>query len=285
MSKKKSNSPMRGAALVLAAFAFIIIIIYVFFIMKDPDLHSGDTGGTSEMTSFTPGAGTPVPDTQEPEPLSATPMPGLSRQVSALSVAETGDVIFVAAATGEGAKCDFYAFQKDGGRWTVALETTGFIGREGVSYGERQEGDYTTPGGVFSMGECFGILPAPGKMTLDYTKVDSDCYWDGDNSSETYNQMVRKSQMPEDWDDGASEHLTDYIEQYKYCMNIGFNTDPAVPGRGFAIFLHCTKEGMEQTAGCVAIPPKDMVRCLEMATENTYIVILQDIGDLENIEK
>lgn len=285
MHMKKSNNGMRGAALVLAAFAVVIVIIYIFFIMKDPDLHSGDTGGNSEMASLTPEESTPVPATQEPETLSATPQPGLSRQVAELSVAESADVIFVAAATGEEAKCDFYAFQKDGGRWTVALETSGFIGREGINYGERHENDYTTPGGIFSLGECFGILPAPGKMTLAYTKVDNDCYWDGDNNSETYNQMVRKSQMSDDWDDEVSEHLTDYIEQYKYCMNIEFNTSPAVPGRGFAIFLHCTKAGMVQTAGCIAIPDEDMIRCLEMATKNTYIVILKDIGDLENIEK
>ncbi len=276
---------MRGAALVLAAFAAVIVIIYIFFIMKDPDLHSGDAGGNSEMSSFTPAQSTPVPATQEPEMLSATPQPGLSRQVAELSIAESADVIFVAAATGEGAKCDFYAFQKDSGRWTMALETSGFVGREGINYGERHENDYTTPGGIFSMGECFGILPAPGKMTLDYIKVDSDCYWDGDNNSESYNQMVRKSQMPENWDHKVSEHLTDYIEQYRYCMNIEFNTDPAVPGRGFAIFLHCTKADMVQTAGCVAIPAEDMIQCLEMATENTSIVILQNISDLENIEK
>lgn len=285
MNRNQKNHSMRSAALVLTAFAAVIVIIYIFFIMKDPDLHSGDTGGSSEMATVTPGASTPVPKTDAPETLSATPQPGLSRKIAALSIAETGDVIFVAAATGEPAKCNFYAFQKDGGRWTVALETTGFIGREGVNYGERHENDYTTPGGIFSMGECFGILPAPGKMTLDYTKVDSDCYWDGDHNSETYNQLVRMSQMPENWDDSVSEHLTDYIEQYKYCMNIEFNTRPAIPGRGFAIFLHCTKEGMQQTAGCVAIPREDMLRCLEMATEHTYIILLQDIGDLENIEK
>ena len=67
-------------------------------------------------------------------------------------------------------------------------------------------------------------------------------------------------------------------------MNIEFNTRPAIHGRGIAIFLHCTKEGMQQTAGCVAIPREDMLRCLEMATENTYIVILKDIGDLETVE-
>ena len=269
----------------LALFAAIIVILYIFFIAKDPALHSGDTGGDSEMMTSAPATKVPTKATQEPETVSVTPQPGLSRQVSQLSIAETADVILVAAATGEGAKCDFYAFQKDGGRWTVALETSGFVGREGVNYGDRQEGDYTTPGGIYPVGQCFGILPAPGKMALTYTKLDSDCYWDGDQNSETYNQMVRKSRMPADWDATVSEHLTDYLEQYKYCMNIEFNTHPAIPGRGFAIFLHCIRVGMEQTAGCVAIPQEDMVTCLEMATESTYIVILQDIGDLTTVEK
>ena len=289
MKQKKKKSGFGGAAFVLALLAIVIVILYVFFIAKDPALHSGDTEEELNMSTSIP-VETALP-TAEPmdetsaEFVPATPMPGLSRQIAALSVADEADVIFLASATGEGARCSFYAFQKDGGRWSVALETNGFIGREGVNYGEREEGDYTTPGGIYPMGECFGILPMPAAMSLPYTKIDADCYWDGDQVSDSYNRMVRKSQMPADWDEKASEHLTDYVEAYRYCMNIGFNTHPAIPGRGFAIFLHCTRTGMEQTAGCVAIPCSDMVKCLQLATEKTYIVILRDIGDLTEIEK
>lgn len=282
---RQNRQNARGAIFVLAVFAAIIIAIYFFFIVKDPQLHSGDSGGTAEMNTSTPQKEA-VSAIQTPEPAaSATPQPGLSRKVAALAVAEQADVIFVAAAAENGAACDFYAFQKDGGRWTMSVQTTGFVGKNGVNYGERVENDYTTPGGIYRMGLCFGILSVPGGMKLDYQKVDADCYWDGDRKSDTYNQLVQGSDMPAGWDAGASEHLTEYVEQYRYCMNIEYNTDPAVPGRGFAIFLHCTKDGMVQTAGCVAIPPADMVTCLEMATENTYIVILQDIEDLEDIGK
>jgi L,D-peptidoglycan transpeptidase YkuD (ErfK/YbiS/YcfS/YnhG family) len=40
---------------------------------------------------------------------------------------------------------------------------------------------------------------------------------------------------------------------------IEYNTRPAVPGRGSAIFLHC---GNQPTAGCVAVPESAMLDIL-----------------------
>lgn len=167
----------------------------------------------------------------------------------------------------------------------MAFEVPGYIGKNGVNYEQRREGDYTTPGGVYPMKECFGILDAPEGMSLDYTKITKAHYWDGDQKSAYYNTMVDSGKMPDGWNRGAGEHLIEYTEQYRYCMNVGFNCDPAVPGVGFAIFLHCTRDGMTNTGGCIAIPKDYMVKCLEMATENTYIVILKDIADLERAQE
>ncbi len=283
MNQKKKFKRPPGIAMVMLGFLIIIVVIYFTGIMKDPDLHSGDTEVVQPTATANILEDNAVTATNSTD--TATPAPGFSRKISELSVASEADVIFLAVESGSGAECEFMAFTKGTGSWAMEFQTSGYIGKNGVNYNQRREGDYTTPGGVFEMKECFGILSNPGGMTLDYTKVTSDHYWDGDQNSDTYNTMVEASEMPSGWNKSAGEHLVDYIEQYRYCMNIGFNCDPAVPGEGFAIFLHCTRDGMTNTAGCIAIPKDYMVKCLQMATENTYIIVLKDSADLEKIEQ
>lgn len=280
-SKKKLKMPP-GIAMVMMAFALVIVIIIFAFIIKDPDLHSGDSPVNVQSTAASTSQGDDIMKQTE-MPGEAAPAPGYSRKISELAISSEADVIFLVIESGNGAECEFMAFTRNGGSWPMAFETSGFLGTNGVNYEQRREGDYTTPGGIFKMKECFGILSAPAGMSLDYTKVTSDHYWDGDRNSASYNTLVESSKMPAGWDKSAGEHLVDYLEQYRYCMNIGFNCNPAVPGVGFAIFLHCTGSTMDHTAGCVAIPKEYMVKCLEMATDNTYIIILKDSADLENI--
>lgn len=282
MEKKTNNNLPKGFVIALLFFISAVAVVYFGFIQKDSDLHGGDSILQVTATANIVGdnAVTPIPELE-----GATPAPGLSQEISKLSVADTADVIFLAIENENKAECTFKAFTRSGGRWTETFETSGFIGKNGVNYETRRENDYTTPGGIYAMKECFGISEAPENMSLDYIKVTKAHYWDGDQNSEYYNTMVDSGKMPEGWNKGAGEHLIEYKEQYRYCINVGFNCDPAIPGVGFAIFLHCTRDGMTNTAGCIAIPEEYMVKCIEMATENTYIVILKDVADLENAEE
>ncbi len=71
-----------------------------------------------------------------------------------------------------------------------------------------------------------------------------------------------------DWD--SAEHLVDYGEWYYYCLALDYNPD-RVPGKGSAIFLHCTWLGT--TSGCIAIPEECMVKVLQNVNENCVIII------------
>ena len=277
--------------LVLAVFGIVIGVLYFKFIMKDPWINTSDT----EQTYASP---TPVPPptpTPEPTPVPSptpgptydpgiTPAPGFSSQIARTKLAERADVIFLVTQGEETSLCNFHVFEKQGGAWPQIISTEGCVGTNGINTGRRKQDDLTTPRGIFRARSAFGILQAPGGTRLQYKVVDDDDYWDGDINSPTYNDMVKGSEMPESWDRAASEHLADYAGPYNYCIDIGFNKNPTVPGDGFAIFLHCRRPGTDHTGGCISVPEDIMVRCLQMATDNSYFVILDRNSSLHEMD-
>ena len=208
------------------------------------------------------------------------------KEIEKLDKEKDDDVIFVAIQHETGTSCDFYAYQKKDKKLSLAWQTEGYVGRSGVTDPtNRIAGDGSSPAGVYSLGECFGIYAAPDNMSLPYTVVDNDDYWNGDSSSPTYNQHVKGSEMPDSWDPSSSEHLIEYTTSYNYCAMINFNVDPAVPGKGSCIFLHCTYPISKSSSGCIAIPEENMIKALQMMTEKSYIVIASSMEDLKVVDQ
>lgn len=194
---------------------------------------------------------------------------------------KTADTVFLTYQDSDSNKCTFHAFTKKENVWQQFFECRGYLGRNGVDTqpDNRVEGSMTTPQGIYSIGEKFGIYDNPGGLSCDYTKVDEEDYWDGDSSSPTYNMHVRGCDMHDGWNRGASEHLIDYKESYNYAAMINYNTDPIIPGRGSAIFLHCTRQGASGSAGCVCIPQEKMLEALRLMKDKTYIIIVKNIDE------
>ena len=176
--------------------------------------------------------------------------------------------LFVVAVTG-GTVADVSMHQKDAeGNWKQILETTGYIGRNGL--GKTKEGDGRTPIGTYRFTQAFGIAEDPGCMA-GYYQVTKDDYWSGDQrKGYRYNEMISIKDYP-DLNKSASEHLIDYNPHYQYCLNISWNED-CTPGEGSAIFLHCLGYN-PYTAGCVAIPEKEMVKVLQNVHSDCVVVI------------
>lgn len=268
--KRRKNKKNAGPG-AITVFLFLLVVVVglcVYFAKTDNTIKE-------EMTPEATG-GTPV---ISPTP---SPTPTLADSVAQLRVAASADVLFLVSGDGTQAGCDFYAFYKEKGDWKAGFSTAGYLGANGINYNTRSEGDRTTPGGLYPLGMCFGIAENPGNLQKSYYKITSDDYWDGDVNSDTYNQLVKGSEMPASWNSAASEHLIDYQEQYKYAVNIDFNVNPVVKGRGSAIFLHCTRSGGTVTAGCVAIPEADMLQVLRMLRGEAYILIVKDLVDIQN---
>jgi L,D-peptidoglycan transpeptidase YkuD (ErfK/YbiS/YcfS/YnhG family) len=60
---------------------------------------------------------------------------------------------------------------------------------------------------------------------------------------------------------------------YDLVVVIGYNTDPVVPGRGSAIFLHVARPDFSPTAGCIAIERDVLARLLGLLGPGSTITI------------
>ena len=196
--------------------------------------------------------------------------------VSSLPAAQGAEQLFVVAGQG-GTSARVSLHEKDHkGQWRELLSCDGFIGRNGlVADAERWEGCGMTPVGVYGFDRAFGNGDDPG-CAIPYKKVSKYDYWSGDGRPGMgYNRMVDIRELP-GLDQSASEHLIDFGTEYKYCLNISFNAE-CTPGRGSAIFLHCTGRGKTYTGGCVAIPEAQMKTVMQLVSPDCTVVI--DYGE------
>jgi L,D-peptidoglycan transpeptidase YkuD (ErfK/YbiS/YcfS/YnhG family) len=145
------------------------------------------------------------------------------------------------------------------------------LGRAGIVTNKR-EGDGGTPAGRFLLREALwrpdrGPAPATG---LPLLPIEPDDGWCDDAADRLYNCKVR---LPYP---GRCERLWRDDSLYDALAVIGWNDDPAVPGRGSAIFLHLARagaEGFEPTEGCVALGRDDLRAVLAHAGPGALIDI------------
>lgn len=158
-------------------------------------------------------------------------------------------------------------------------DSGGRVGYGGISSGaNRQQGTGTTPTGVYTMTEAFGLNRNPGTRLL-YRHAGAGDFWVEDNNSAYYNQFRNESQggfaatLPSS-DPNSSERLTDYPGQYAYAIVVNFNRAPdaQVAHRGAGIFVHVRGNGA--TAGCVALSQSEVVTMLSYMNPGDTITIV-----------
>ena len=184
----------------------------------------------------------------------------------------TNQMLIVAASGMDKTTCNVSMHERDeAGNWIQILSVDGYVGKNGMVFdSERKEGCGKTPIGVYHFNKAFGIADDPG-CAIPYVKVTKDLYWSSDmRDGMHYNEMVSINDYP-DLDKKNSEHLIDYTKAYQYCLNISFN-DECTPGRGSAIFLHCTGNN-KYTAGCVAVSKDTMVKIMKCVDPECLVVI------------
>lgn len=115
-------------------------------------------------------------------------------------------------------------------------------------------------------------LVGKNKNGLNYTQINEEMYWVDDCKSKYYNQLVEISKVKKDWD--SAEHLIDYKVQYEYLIEIKTNPNN-IPGKGSAIFLHCTNNC--PTAGCIAVDRESMKTIVQNINKETKIEICRKL--------
>ena len=213
----------------------------------------------------------PPEETAQPE---ASPIPEdlpdpLQAAVEACATAEKTDQIVLAVDH----ELTFWEKAEDGS-WQRLLEAYCGYGVNGlVMAEERVMGSKTTPVGAFPLTLAFGTGEDPGTGMV-YRQITPNSYW-SEVEDESFNTWV-ESETPV-----PGEHLIDYY-QYKYAVNIGFNSTDIVYSRGCAIFLHVKSTNSWNTAGCVSLSEGDMVTLLLYLRDGAYMIIVPDAESIGN---
>jgi L,D-peptidoglycan transpeptidase YkuD (ErfK/YbiS/YcfS/YnhG family) len=142
------------------------------------------------------------------------------------------------------------------------------LGKGGVSAFKR-EGDGATPRGRSRLRRVW-LRSGPGRslpVRLPVRLTTPADGWCDDIRSARYNRPVR---MPFPL---SHETMWRHDHLYDIVIEIGWNDQPAIRGRGSAIFMHLARPGYTPTEGCVALSRRDMMRLLPYLTPRTWIDI------------
>ncbi len=212
------------------------------------------TAKTSATPTATP---TPKPTLTKPPPTptkSAAPTPLLVQQLADIGNAQ--QVVIVTSANWSTDVATLQTFEKDSGVWRAVFPAMAAnIGRDGFS-ADKHEGDLRTPAGKYGFGTMFGQQASPG-VKFPYRVADAKSVWVDDPSSPYYNTW-REDVATSEGEDLANKKS--YGTAYAYAVDIAYNTNPVVSGKGSAIFLHVSTGG--GTAGCVSIAQSNLLKVL-----------------------
>lgn len=160
-------------------------------------------------------------------------------------------------------------FEKRDNRWVRLFSYLCSVGAGGIADIKR-EGDKITPSGMYTLGIIFGCADNPGTENK-YLKVNDNMYWIDDSNSEHYNQLVDIGNSKIIFT--SAEHLSDYPVQYKYAVSVDYNIE-GIPGKGSAIFLHCTNNLDKGTSGCIAVDEEAMKNIIVNLKNDAVIIII-----------
>lgn len=142
------------------------------------------------------------------------------------------------------------------------------IGRNGFS-ANKVEGDGTTPIGHFTFRKIYyraDRVQCP-QTVLPVSELTPECGWCDDPQSPDYNRYIQKPYR--------MSHESMWMDKslYDIVIVVGHNDDPAVAGKGSAVFIHIAPENWGPTSGCIGLQKKDLITVVEQATTQTQLII------------
>ena len=143
------------------------------------------------------------------------------------------------------------------------------VGKKGINK-NKVEGDYTTPRGIFKLGN---IYYRSDRVQKPLTKVRSivikrNMGWCDDPNSKYYNRLIKiKKNLKISY-----EKFYRRDSKYDFLILIKYNYKRTVKFKGSAIFLHLTKN-YSPTKGCIALNKKDFLILIKLINKNTRIKI------------
>jgi L,D-peptidoglycan transpeptidase YkuD (ErfK/YbiS/YcfS/YnhG family) len=141
-------------------------------------------------------------------------------------------------------------------------------GRGGVRP-DKREGDGASPAGRFALLAGFyradRITLPPTNLPM--TALRPEDAWVDDPADPGYNRLVS---LPYP---AHHERMWRKDGIYDFVVPIGYNSDPPLPGRGSAIFLHVARPDFAATSGCIAVACDVLAGLLGLLGPGTMITI------------
>ncbi|MES2607343.1 MAG: L,D-transpeptidase family protein [Pseudomonadota bacterium] len=134
------------------------------------------------------------------------------------------------------------------------------IGKNGViAADDKIEGDLKTPKGRYHVTHGYyrpDKMDCP-KSIIPFTALHPSFGWCDEPSYALYNQHVIKPF------DASHENLWRDDNVYDLILVTDHNTNPIVPGKGSAVFIHVARDDFASTAGCLALQKQDLLMIIE----------------------
>ncbi|NMM45020.1 L,D-transpeptidase family protein [Rhodospirillaceae bacterium KN72] len=144
------------------------------------------------------------------------------------------------------------------------------MGRSGlIAAADKREGDGATPIGRWRLLHvyCRADRIAPPDTALPLTAITDRDGWCDAPDDPNYNRAVT---LPYP---ASHETLMREDGLYDLLVTTDHNTDPAVPGLGSAIFLHCRHPQGKPTAGCIAVDRAALIALVEAIDVDSRLII------------
>lgn len=192
---------------------------------------------------------------------------------------DSAQALIIAAAPESSPAAVLRSFERSGGCWRPAFPAmAAVIGRNGFS-AAKAEGDGCSPAGVFRLGLCFGKSANPGTRLAYRQTAPHDC-WVDDSRSAWYNTWQTEPARGR-WRSAEKLRRPDHL--YDYAVVIHYNTDPPVPGKGSAIFLHIWEGPGRGTLGCTALAQDHLLQLIRWLDPAARPLLIQ--GPLSELAK
>lgn len=142
------------------------------------------------------------------------------------------------------------------------------LGPNGIGQ-KLREGDGLTPQGIYPLRRVFY---RPDQLTRPQTRLplvalSQGLGWCDDPASPEYNTLV---DLPSS---ASHEKMWRDDNLYNLVVEVGFNDDPVVPGRGSAVFMHVARPDYSPTQGCIAITQPELLTMLAEITPQARLDI------------
>ena len=143
------------------------------------------------------------------------------------------------------------------------------LGRGGILANKR-EGDGGTPRGIFRPRQLWwrGDRHSRPKTFLPARIITAADAWCEDPRDRRYNRPITLA------NDASGDRLWRDDHLYDLIVEIDHNTRPRIAKRGSAVFIHLAREGLQPTAGCIAMPLVDLKRLVARLGRDSVIRIL-----------